>query len=85
MNESFVADDGIAADSVVDEIILRFPSAALVFVRHHMHCVGCELAPFETIASAARVYHQSPASLVADLRAAAACLSQRKDGPAGQA
>jgi hypothetical protein len=36
-----------------------------------MACVGCELSTFETVASAARVYHLPLAELTAELERAA--------------
>jgi len=57
--------------SVVDDVVTSFPSTARVFVDRRMHCVGCEVSRFETLAGAARVYQQSLEPLLDDLRAAA--------------
>jgi hybrid cluster-associated redox disulfide protein len=65
------ASETIKGTSVVDEVVTRFPTTALVFVGRRMHCVGCEVSRFETLAGAARVYRQPLEALLADLRAAA--------------
>ena len=40
----------ISSETIVEEILDQFPSAATVFVRRRMHCVGCPIARFETLA-----------------------------------
>lgn len=41
-------------DTVVDDVMARWPAAVHVFIRHHMRCVGCELAPFHSLEYAAQ-------------------------------
>lgn len=57
----------IGAEMTVEELIARYPSAARAFVRRRMHCVGCELARFETVAEVCEVYHQPLGALLAEL------------------
>jgi len=45
-----------------------FPATVGVFVARRMACPGCAMAPFETVAEAARAYHLPADELVADLR-----------------
>jgi hybrid cluster-associated redox disulfide protein len=59
----------ISGETIVEEILDRFPLAATVFVRHRMHCVGCPIARFETLAEASRIYRQALDELLAELRA----------------
>lgn len=40
----------------VGDVLRRWPRVAAVFVRHRMACVGCAMAPFETLAEAAAAY-----------------------------
>jgi hybrid cluster-associated redox disulfide protein len=47
----------LTADTKLAELFRHAPQVALVFVRHRMACVGCVMAPFESIAAAAAVYH----------------------------
>lgn len=41
-------------DMSVDAIMRARPETVALFLRNHMHCVGCVLAPFHTIGYAAR-------------------------------
>jgi hybrid cluster-associated redox disulfide protein len=61
----------ITADALVDDVVSQFPATARVFVARRMLCVGCALAPFETLAEASRAYGQSVEPLLSDLRVAA--------------
>lgn len=46
--------DRIDADSLVQDVVRDHPQTVLVFVRRRLHCVGCTMAPFHTIADSAR-------------------------------
>ena len=61
----------IGPETSVDEVVGRFPTTALVFVRRRMLCVGCEVARFETVAGACRIYRQPLGDVLAELRRAA--------------
>lgn len=41
-------------DTIAD--VLKHPVAARVLLRYHMHCVGCAIAPFETLAETCAIY-----------------------------
>ncbi len=41
----------------VDQVLARWPQTLAVFLHHHMACAGCVMAPFETVAEAAAIYH----------------------------
>lgn len=40
----------------VAETLERWPQTIPVFIHHGMACVGCTMAPFETLADVARIY-----------------------------
>ncbi len=42
--------------NTIAELLARCPAAARVLVRHRMHCIGCDVAPFETILDACVTY-----------------------------
>jgi hybrid cluster-associated redox disulfide protein len=63
MNES------LTASTTVAEVLLKSPLAARVLVNHRMHCVGCAIAPFETLAEACAIYDVSLGDLLAELNA----------------
>jgi hybrid cluster-associated redox disulfide protein len=50
----------------------HFPATIAVFLRHRMHCVGCAVSPFHTVADAAGEYGMDGAALLRELRAASA-------------
>lgn len=56
--------------TTVHEVLRRTPRAAEVFHRRRMACVGCTMAPFDTVADAARAYGIDPVELGADLHLA---------------
>ena len=64
--------EGIRSDMTVSRLLASRPPAAVVFVRHGMACVGCAMAPFDTLVEAAAAYGLEPQLLLADLAHAAA-------------
>lgn len=52
----------------VQNVITRCPAAAAVFARFRMACVGCAMAPFETLAEAASAYRLDPEVLQDEIR-----------------
>jgi hybrid cluster-associated redox disulfide protein len=46
----------LTADLTVAEVIDRWPETIPVFFRYRMACVGCLMAPFETLADVVVVY-----------------------------
>jgi hybrid cluster-associated redox disulfide protein len=44
----------------VAEIMERWPQSVPVFLAHRLDCVGCPMAPFETLAEVILVYQLSP-------------------------
>jgi len=45
------------AHRTVADLLARWPRVARVFVRHRMACIGCAIAPFESVAEVAAIYH----------------------------
>ncbi len=64
MNEAI-----LTADSTVAQVLERWQQAAAVFVRFRMACVGCPLASFESLESAAQTYGITPEMLVCEIAA----------------
>ena len=54
------------SDTVAD-ILARSPHAARLLLDRGMHCVGCAIAPFETIAEACAIYGVSLDRLLLDV------------------
>lgn len=61
----------IEANDAVDGVMRRWPATIRVFIRHHLHCVGCGFGPFCTIEEACAAHKASLPDVLADLRRAA--------------
>jgi hybrid cluster-associated redox disulfide protein len=46
----------LTPDLTISEILRRWPQTAHVFLRHRMACVGCAIAPFETLSEVSKIY-----------------------------
>lgn len=51
-------------DLSVKEIMDRWPRTASAFIARHMHCVGCPIGPFHTLADAAMEHQLDAAELL---------------------
>ena len=51
-----MADVRWLRDVVLAELFQQFPKTVLVFVKHHMACVGCDLNGLETVSDAIAHY-----------------------------
>lgn len=56
MNNQTIRNTVPAPMWTVAEVIDRCPQAASVFTRFRMACLGCPMAPFETLGEAVAVY-----------------------------
>lgn len=65
-----MADDHITADTNLEDLLSRHPEVTWVFVRRRMLCFSCDLAKFESIGDACRIYGQPTNALLAELSAA---------------
>ena len=65
------------ADETVAALLAREPRAARVLLDHGMHCVGCVIAPFETLSEICTTYGVSLEQLLADLRTH--CASEKEE------
>ncbi len=55
---------------VVEDVLARWPETIPIFLKHGMACVGCDMSKFETIESAAGIYHIEVGELVEELKQA---------------
>ena len=46
----------LTADLIVADVLASWPQTIPVFTHHRMGCVGCAMAPFETLAEVATIY-----------------------------
>ncbi len=61
----------IQPETLVSEVLARWPQTAPVFVKYRMSCIGCEMSIFEALADAACIYQLDPAGFVEEIRRAA--------------
>jgi hybrid cluster-associated redox disulfide protein len=61
--------DPLTASTTVADVLRKRPLAARVLLNHRMHCLGCEIAPFETLEEACGIYGVSVRDLLAELNA----------------
>lgn len=54
-------------NDTVAEILAKWPGVARLLVDRGMHCVGCAIARFETVAEACAIYGVSVEQLLIDL------------------
>lgn len=47
----------LTTDMTTAEVMTRWPKTIPIFIRHHMACVGCAIAPFETLAEVIEIHH----------------------------
>jgi hybrid cluster-associated redox disulfide protein len=62
----------ISLNSLVGALLEERPETLSVFLRNRMHCPGCVMARFITVAEAAANYRLDADELVEELRAATA-------------
>ena len=39
----------VTADSVIGEVVMKYPFSAEIMMERGLHCIGCHISPFETI------------------------------------
>jgi hybrid cluster-associated redox disulfide protein len=58
----------IATDTLVDDVMQRWPATIRVFLDFRMRCVGCPIACFHTVEDAAREHGADRDRFLAALR-----------------
>ena len=72
-------EEPIRPDDTIATLLAKRPTAARVLVDQRMHCLGCAIAPFETLADACAIYGVPLAQLLIDLDRASD--AERKETP----
>jgi hybrid cluster-associated redox disulfide protein len=78
-------NEPLTASTLVADVLLKWPLAPRILMSRRMHCVGCAIAPFETLTEACEIYGVSVRDLLAELNdttlesAAAEVLRQSDD------
>ncbi len=58
----------LEASLTVAEVLAQWPQTIPVFIHHRMACVGCAMAPFESLAEVAVIYHLDVDGFLRELR-----------------
>ena len=70
-----MSDSQIDADMSVRAVMDARPATIAVFLRRRMHCPGCFMSGFVTVAEAARSYAIDADELIAELRGETSAIS----------
>ena len=65
---------------MVADLLARWPGVVPVFLRHRLGCVGCAMAPYDSLAEVATTYGIAQAVLLAELEAAIAAVGADAEG-----
>lgn len=57
----------ITQDMTIEDVLRKYPGANEVFLKYGLDCSGCQIAEYESIGHAARVYGINLEALVKDL------------------
>jgi hybrid cluster-associated redox disulfide protein len=68
VKEPLMAHQQLEAGLTVAEVLDRWPQTIPVFIRHRMACVGCTIAPFETLSEVADIYQLEPDEFLQELQ-----------------
>lgn len=72
----------VNTDEMVSALLTRNPRAARVFLNHGMHCVGCAIARFETLAEVCAAYGVPMERLLDELRQRSPEVDRESEGNA---
>ena len=61
----------ITKDMTISEVAKKNPKTAFVFMEYGLHCIGCPMAPDETIEEAVKLHRLDLDKLLKDLNEAA--------------
>ena len=57
----------ITKDSIIGDVLDKYPQAAPLFLQMGMHCLGCPASRGESIAEACAVHGAAPDKLIASI------------------
>ena len=60
----------ITKEMTIGEVAQKYPKTIFVFIDYGLHCVGCPVAPDETIEQAAKVHQLDLTKFLKDLNKA---------------
>jgi hybrid cluster-associated redox disulfide protein len=73
----------LTAELTVAEVLTRWPETIPVFLRHQLACIGCVMAPFDTLSDVARIYNLPLDRFLEELRQSIQARGARREGGKG--
>jgi len=70
--------DKITGEMSIMEIVQKYPETVPVFMKHGLHCLGCAIAQFETLAEGAAAHRMDLVALLKDLNEVASKATPKK-------
>ncbi len=67
-----MAEQKITKEMPIGDVVRKHPETVPVFMKHGLHCIGCAVAAFESIAEGAAAHGIDVDALVTDLNQATA-------------
>ncbi|MBI2626353.1 MAG: DUF1858 domain-containing protein [Candidatus Nealsonbacteria bacterium] len=64
-------EKNITKEMAISEVVKKHPKTAFVFMDYGLHCIGCPMAPSETIEEAVKLHRIDLDGLLKDLNKAA--------------
>ncbi|HMM40870.1 MAG TPA: DUF1858 domain-containing protein [Thermomicrobiales bacterium] len=62
-----MVEERVTEDTNLEELLSRYPQVVPVFLRRRMLCFGCDLARFESIGDACRIYGEPADGILSEL------------------
>jgi hybrid cluster-associated redox disulfide protein len=66
-----MGSDTITREMPIGTVVKEHPETVPVFLKHGLHCIGCHVAAFESVAEGAQAHGIEVDTLMADLNEAA--------------
>ncbi|MCE1254838.1 MAG: DUF1858 domain-containing protein [Anaerolineae bacterium] len=68
--EVILKKDTITPELLVEELLVQHPQTLPVFLKYRLHCIGCYMAPFDTLQEVCANYQLHRDTFFAELRQA---------------
>ncbi len=73
-----MADQAITREMPIGTIVQEHPETVPVFLQHGLHCIGCHVAAFESVADGAAAHGIDLDALMNDLNGAVTQVAKEK-------
>jgi len=77
-----MGSDAITRDMPIGTVVKEHPETVPVFLKHGLHCIGCHVAAFESVAEGAQAHGIDVEPLMTELNAAVNEAETKGEAPA---